>query len=264
MTIRARLPGPGRGILLLVACLHLAGMPALADDAKNQALARLAASHDPEITIAIGRVVIKQAGLKALRAALAARGRALALGPAWNPAAPEWQAAEGQSAKLVDGLIAVRLDDAAWFREGLGDAAAKVLNAEEADEIAAHFATEGGAEQRVVVDLLLIGETVLANYTFTDRLDYRVKGTEREMAHLQEVWWAREPFRARDLSRYPDVVRFAGENPGIKYTRMLAIQGIEIITNRIDRTAAEVVQAVGAADIEPFIEAYRLRKGDSR
>ena len=264
MNIRSLLPGLCRGALLLIASLHLAGMPALADDAKNQAIARLAASHDPDIPIAIGRVVIKQAGLKAIRAALADPGRTNGLGADWNPAAPEWQAAEGQLTKLVDDLIAVRLDDAAWFREGLGGAAANVLNAEEADEIAAHFATEGGSEQRVVVDLLLIGETVLANYTFTDRLDYRVKGTEREIAHLQRVWWAREPFRARDFSRYPGVVRFAGENPGIRYTRMLAIQGIEVITNRIDSIAGEAVQAVGAADVEPFIEAYRLRKVDSR
>lgn len=132
--------------------------------------------------------------------------------------------------------------------------------AEEADEIATHFASEGGGEQRVVVELLLIGETVLANYTFTDRLDYRVKGAEREIAHLQEVWWEREPFRVRDFTRYPDAIRFAGQDPGIKYTKMLAIQGIEVITRRIDRTAREAVQAVEAADIEPFIEAYRRRK----
>jgi hypothetical protein len=110
---------------------------------------------------------------------------------------PSGRQRKGQLTKLVDGLIAVRLDDGDWFREGLGGAAAKVLNAEEADEIATHFATEGGREQRVVVDLLLIGETVLANYTFT---------------------------------------------------------------NRIDSIAGEAVQAVGAADIEPFIEAYRRRK----
>lgn len=260
MTIRAFLPGLCRGPLLLIAFLHLSGMPALADDAKNQAIARLAASHDPEIPIAIGRVVIKQAGLKAIRTTLSDRGRTSGLGPEWNPAAPEWQAAEGQLTKLVDDMIAVRLDDAAWFREGLGGAAAKVLDGEEADEIATHFATEGGGEQRVAVELLLIGETVLANYTFTDRLDYRVKGTEREIAHLQEVWWAREPFRVRDFSHYPDVVRFAGRNPGIKYTRMLAIQGIEVITRHIDRTAAQVVQAVAAADVEPFTEAYRRRE----
>jgi hypothetical protein len=40
------------------------------------------------------------------------------------------------------------------------------------------------ATRRVVVELLLIGETVLANYAFTDRLDYRVKGAERELAYL--------------------------------------------------------------------------------
>lgn len=110
------------------------------------------------------------------------------------------------------------------------------------------------ATRRVVIELLLIGETVLANCTFTNRLDYRVKGADREIAHLQEVWWA------RDFTRYADVIRFAGQYPGIKYTKMLAIQGIEVITGHIDRTAAEAVQAVGAADIEPFIDAYRRRQ----
>ncbi len=186
------------------------------------------------------------------------------MGSSWNPAALEWQAAEAQLTKLVDDLIATRLDDPGWFCEGLGRAAGTVLNAEEADEIATHFATEGGGEQRVVVELLLMGETVLANYTFTDRIDYGVKGSEREIAHLQEVWWAREPFRVRDFSRYPDAVRFAGRNPGIKSTRMLAIQGIEVITLHIDRTAAQAVQAVETANIEPFIDAFRLRMADSR
>jgi hypothetical protein len=258
MKIRALLPGLCRGILLLATSLYFPG--ALADDAKDQAIARLAASHDPEIPIAIGRAVIKQAGLKAIRAALADRGRTSGLGPAWNPAAPEWQAAQGQLTRLVDDLIAVRLDDAAWFREGLGGAAANVLNAKEADEIATHFATEGGGEQRVVVELLLIGETVLANYTFTDRLDYRVKGAEREIAHLQEVWWAREPFRERDFTRYPDAIRFAGENPGIKYTRMLAIQGVEVVTQRIDSIAGEAARTVQAGNIESYVEAYRKRQ----
>jgi hypothetical protein len=252
------MPTLARLILLSAACLQLAGPPARADESKDEALARLAASHDPDIPIAIGRVVVKQAGLKAIRATLAARGRGL--GPDWNPAAPEWQSAESRLASLVDGVIVARLDDPAWFRAGLARAAAGTLNAEEADEIATHFASEGGREQRVTIELLLMGETVLANYTFTDRIDHRIKGSERELAHLQETWWAREPFRVRDLSRYPDVVRFAGENPGIKYTKMLAIQGIEVITNRIDLTAAQAVQAVQAADIEPYIAAFRSRK----
>lgn len=261
MKIRRLLPTLSRLILLPVACLQLAGPPAWAADSKDESLARVAASHDPEIPIAIGRVVVKQAGLKTIRSTLAARR---GLGPDWNPAALEWQAAEAQLANLVDGLIAARLDDPTWFGEGLARAAAATLNAEEADEIATHFASDGGREQRVAIDLLLMGETVLANYTFTDRIDHRIRGTERELAHLQEIWSAREPFRVRDLSRYPEVVRFAGQNPGIKYTKMLAIQGIEVITTRIDLTAAQAVKAVQAADIEPYVDAFRLRKARSR
>jgi hypothetical protein len=248
-------------LLPLIALLSLAAAPARADDAKDQAIARLAASHDPEIVIAIGRVVAEQAGLKAIRAALAQRGKSEGLGAQWNPAAAEWQAAESVLEKRVEQLVADRLDDPAWFREGLSRAAASVLSAEEADEIATHFATEGGREQRIVIDLLLIGETVLANYTFTGRIDYHFKGSEREVAQLQKIWWAREPFRARDFKRYPNAIRFAGENPGVKYTRMLAIQGIEVITTRIDSTAAEAAQIVQPGDIEPYIEAWRRRTG---
>jgi hypothetical protein len=51
-----------------------------------------------------------------------------------------------------------------------------VLNAEEADEIATHFATPIGREQRIVIEVKVIGELVLANYTFTDRISDRVPG----------------------------------------------------------------------------------------
>jgi len=41
---------------------------------------------------------------------------------------------------------------------------------------------------------------------------------------------------------------------------MLAIQGIEVITQRIDQTAAQAVHAIEAADVKPYIEAFRQRK----
>jgi hypothetical protein len=56
-------------------------------------------------------------------------------------------------------------------------------------------------------------------------------------------------------------VRFAGENPGIKYTRMLAIQGVEVITRRIDGLCAEAAHIVDAADISPQIDGYLRRIG---
>lgn len=254
----------------LVAGIFLAALgatsaaPAGADELKDQAIARLAASHGPEIPVAIGRIVVKQAGLKAIRQRLGDEGRRWSLGPAWNRDAPEWQAAERDAAAVIDEVIATRLDQGNWLQDGWARVAASVLNAEEADEIAAHFATEGGREQRVVVELLIVGETVVANYTFTERLDYQVKGTEADFAKLQEIWWVREPFRVRDFSAYPGAIRFAGENPGVKYTKALAIQGIEVVTRRIDAAAAEATAQASAIDLDPFIETWRVRMSGTR
>jgi len=251
-------------ICAVLAVAMVAALPSTskADALKDEAIARLAASHDPEIPIAIGRVVVKQAGMLAARELLAREGKQAGLGSGWNATAPEWQAAEQALAPIVEEVITRRLEQGDWLREGWARVAASALNAEEADEIATHFATEGGREQRVVVEMVIVGETVMANYTFTDRLDYRTKGTEREVAKLQETWWAREPLRVRDFSRYPGAMRFAGENPGVKYTKTLAIQGIEVITRRIDQAAAEASAAMAgsAALVAPYIEAYRARR----
>ena len=232
-----------------------------ADPLKDDAIARLTASHDPAIPIAIGRVYVKQAGLKAAREVLAERGRAAGLGPRWTPQAPEWQAAEAQLAVAVDDVIARRLDDPAWFRAAWGAEAAKVLNAEEADEIATHFATEGGSKQRAVIELLLVGETLIANYTFTDRIHYGVNGSEREMEMLQKTWWVTDNQKIYDFTPYPNAIRFASQDPGVKYCKMLAIQGIDAINRHLDAVAREAVQAVRANQsiVDPQIERFRAR-----
>ncbi|HWA12132.1 MAG TPA: hypothetical protein VHA15_03490 [Burkholderiales bacterium] len=241
--------------------LGLAAMPAAGDDGKAQAISRLAASHDPEIPVAIGRVVVKQAGLKAIRQRLAEAGRAAGLGPQWNGQAPEWQAAERAHAAAVDGIIGRELEQGRWMQDGWAQVAASVLNAEEADEIAHHFATPAGREQRVVVELLIVGETVMANYTFTNRIDATVPGLGEEVARLQKIWWDREPFRVRNFDGQPGAIRFAGENPGVKYTKALAIQGIEVITRRIDAAAAEAARLAAATPLEEYLDAWRRRTG---
>jgi hypothetical protein len=249
----------GRAVLAMLAWLLAATTPVAADPLKAQAIARLSASHEADIPVAIGRVVVKQAGLRALRLRLAQAGRDAGLGAGWNESAPEWLAAEARLQAAFDELVARRLEQGNWLQEGWARVAAATLDAEEADEIASHFATEGGREQRTVVELVIVGETVMANYTFTNRLDYRMRGTERDVATLQETWWTREPLRVRDFSRYPGTLWFAGENPGIKYTRALAIQGIGVILDRIDRAAEEAVARAQSLDLAPYLEAWRSR-----
>lgn len=244
------------------ACLAvwlLAVAPALGDDLKDQAVTRLVASHEADIPVALGRVVAKQAGLRALRERLAIEGRRAGLGNEWKAGAAEWRAAEDELSRSLDEINERQLGRGEWLHEDWRRMVAAALSAEEADEIAAHFATEGGREQRVVLELVIVGEAVMANYTFTDRLDYRMPGTEREVAELQQTWWAREPMRVRDFSRYPGALRFAGENPGIKYTRLLAIQGVGAVLERIDRAAGDAAAAARSMDLRPYIEAGRQR-----
>ena len=227
-----------------------------ADDLKAQALARLAASHDPAIPIAVGRVYVKQRSLLALRRMLADAGATLGAGVQWRPGDAHWQAAEQALVPAIDAAIASGIEDPAWFRAAWGDAAGRVLNAEEADEIATHFASDGGRQQRAVLELLLVGETLIANYTFTGRIRYDVPGAENEMRALQKTWWVEDHRRIYDFTPYPNAMRFASQDPGVKYSKMLAIQGIDALNAHFDRVALDIERGLAARcpDLIPFVE----------
>src|SRR5690349_17925664 len=231
------------------------------DELKQEAIARLAASHDPAIPVALGRVYVKQTGLIPAQRMLADRGRVERLGSEWGPQAPEWQGAQAELDQIIDGVIAAGIENPAWLRETWAQASAGVLSAEEADYIAQHFATEGGARQRQVIEMLIVGETLMAYYTFTDRLRYDVPGAQRELEQLQTVWWAREPFKLQDFTGDPGSMRFASSEAGVKYCKMLAIQGIEGINAHYAAVVGRVDAALHAHPdkIDPYIATFRAR-----
>jgi hypothetical protein len=134
-----------------------------------------------------------------------------------------------------------------------------VLSAEEADEIASHFATEGGRQQRAVLELLLVGETLVAYYTFTDRIRYDVPGSEREMALLQKAWWVEDHRRVYDFTPYPNAIHFASQDPGVKYSKMLAVQGIDAINRHYVAVAEELALRLQAAsgNIDRHVQRFR-------
>lgn len=233
--------------------------PLWADEMKDEAIARLVAVHDPAVPVAVGRLAVKQAGLGAARELLAKRGRQAGLDRGWNAGALEWRQAEAQLAGAIDAVIARRIEDPAWVRTILTELFGHTFNGEEADEIATHFETDMGREQRIVVEIKVVGELLLANYTFTNRIDDGVRGSEAEYGKMQKVWSDREPFRVRKFDGDAGAQRFGTRNPGIKYVKTLALQGVEGMINHIDAVRAEVVQAVAATDVGSFIEAYRRR-----
>ncbi len=232
-----------------------------ADEFKDQAVSRLAHSLDPDMPVAVGKIVVRQAALLHARELLAEHGRSAGLGSGWGPSAREWQSAEDALMQDVLELINYRIDSPEWFYSVLQREVAIALDAEEADYIATHFATPVGNEQRIIMQMRLVGEVLMANYTFTGRIDYRVPGLENDFGELQTAYWKLEPFRDRDFMGDPEAIRFAGQDAGLKYTRMLAIRGIEGFIVHIDAVAAAALEAIDNAVplIDAYVEAYQRR-----
>jgi hypothetical protein len=196
-----------------------------------------------------------------VRVILPARGKAAQLDRGWNAGAPEWQAAEVHFAGIIDALIAERIEDDAWVRNVIAEKAAGVLSIAEADEITTHFTTAFGNEQRKVVEIKVLGELLQTTYTFTDRINDRFPGSERELEQMQKAWAAREPFKPRNFDGDEGAAKFGTRDPGVKYVKMLAFRGVEGLLSYIDAACAEVVEVVNshATEADSFIAAYRQR-----
>jgi hypothetical protein len=144
---------------------------------------------------------------------------------------------------------------------------AREFSGEEADVIASHFQTEGGRQQRMLMDWYL-GEFVLFNYTFTDRFDYELKEAEIELHALQKQAQSRIPREDVEFtSRYPDAFRFIACSPdgsfcpGVKYWKMLAIPLLGELLRYIDRTSADIEVQMRARRpaVDAQIAAFKAR-----
>jgi hypothetical protein len=229
------------------------------EELKRDAVSRVIDSHDVALPVYIGRVYVKQAALTASRDLLAERGKAAGLDrKAWNIDTPQWQAAERELMQGTGDLIARKVASGYWVQEAWSEEVSSVLNGEEADEIAVHFRTEGGELQRRVIEWF-VGELTLQTYTFTDRLKYGVPGSEQEMRDLQIATSEAKSHFAPiyDLTKYDGTMRFAQSQAGIKYFRMMALQGVGIVHAHLEQVADEARRTIRsrAALVDPYLEA---------
>jgi hypothetical protein len=231
------------GIFFLL-CYLIPAFAQAEQDPKNDALQRVAQAHDPAMFVATGALYLKQEAIRANK------GKALP---------PELDAE-------VEGIIDARVRDPAWFRAALISVMAPALSAEEADEIATHFATEGGQFQRRTVELA-VGEILTNTYTFTDKIDYRLapfskremddmhraagpmRGTcncptPKELEEMRRVANGRPLEGVRDLSTNPDAVKFASSGVGVKYMKILSLQGIAAMNAYFDSVAKQIREVV--------------------
>jgi hypothetical protein len=229
-----------------------------ADELKRDAVSRVVEAHDVALPVYIGRVYVKQAALTAARDLLANKGKAAGLdGKNWNLDSPQWQGAERELMQGTDALIQRKVASGYWVQEAWSEQVAIILNGEEADEIAVHFRSEGGELQRRVIEWF-VGELTLQTYTFTDRLKYGVPGSEQEMRDLQIATYEAKSHFAPiyDLTKYDDTMRFASREAGIKYFKMMAIQGVGVVHQHLEEVANEARKTIRsrAALVDPYIE----------
>lgn len=232
---------------------------------KKDAVNRLVAEHDTSLSINIGRVYVKQAALTAARDLLWRKGRDARLTKEqWNLTTPEWQAAEEELTAGLDDLIRVEVANPVWLETAWTQLSSDLLGAEEADEIAVHFKTEGGGLQRRVIEWF-VGELTLQYYTFTDRLKYGVPGTEQEMHDLQVITYEIQSHfdPIYDLTNYPDTMRFASRDPGVKYMKMMVMSGVHVIHTHLEEVAnkARATILARATLADPYIQQAKARAG---
>ena len=228
------------------------------EELKRDAVSRVVEAHDVALPVYIGRVYVKQAALAAARDLLAQKGKAAALDrKRWNMDSPQWQAAERELMQGTDTLIQRKVASGYWVQEAWSEQVATILNGEEADEIAVHFRSEGGELQRRVIEWF-VGELTLQTYTFTDRLKYGVPGSEQEMHDLQVATYEAKSHFAPiyDLTKYDNTMRFAASEAGIKYFKMMAIQGVGLVHQHLEEVAEEARKTIRsrAALVDPYIE----------
>ena len=247
-------------VLLYLSCAVKAE-EGTAESYHYQAVNRLVIQHDSAMPIAIGCLVAKQAGLIKIRQILENYGNENTLGESWNATAPEWLEAEKELVKILDDQIGLLVRDPTWFNTALYDLFVERLSAEEADEIANHFQTPTGNIQREIIDMSMIAETLQLAYTISRTIKPNIAGSEKEYDELQKVWWSARPtFTARaNIYKDPAVRRFAGQETGRKYGRMIAMQGIGVIMEYMRRVVAKIEKKMEQSTfmIEPIVGKFR-------
>jgi hypothetical protein len=226
---------------------------------KKDAVERVVDSHDFTLVLGVGRFYLKQCAIKTARRLLAQWGREAALPPGWNLDAPKWQQAEAVLLKHAAALEVEQFDHRAWISETWSQYVSAKFSGEQADVIATHFQTEGGRLQRQLLDWYM-GETMLFNYGFTDRLDSTLRGSESELLELQRATHARLP--VEDIyfaGKYPDAFNFVAKGTGFEYAKMLSIPLAGALIRHIDDLARAVDAdlAQRRLEVQPYLDAYK-------
>jgi hypothetical protein len=242
--------------LMLAACAALAAVCAHASNVEKSE--RLVNLHDLTTTVAIGDYYLKQECVLAARAALYRLGRERGLGPQWTPSNAYWQQAQAQ---LVDSLmqqVQRQYSNMEWLSEQWSQLNSHELSEPEMDALLAHFASDMGRKQVMIVDHS-VAFHVVSTLTMMGKLQENLPGSEAERARMQELYVAEDEAMRFDPNDSPEATRFALSPVGKKYFVNAVLKVSGMVSQRLFQLAGALPARADALapEVEPTIEAFR-------
>ena len=257
-----------RGVRLGVAVTLLtwaACTIAAAEDAaaKKQQIEQLIGMHDLTTAVSIGNFYLKQEGLIAIRSLLTRLGKEEKLGTDWNPRDAQWKQAEDLLLREVVAKVADEFSTLDWLHPQWQELDSREFSAEEVEVLLAHFRSEVGRKQAMIVDHT-VSTHVITTLSFSGKLK-DIPGVQAERGRMQNIWNKEDEnmrFSIEDATN-ADGQRFAYSALGKKYfvTAILKLTGI--ISRRLDELAVMLPKEVDAqADqVRPLLQAFKSSHG---
>ncbi len=261
---------PSRFVIsLLTLSIVLPRLVAAEEDGASEKWAPLAVkevveSHDQTLILKGGDLMVRQQIVKAAKLFVLRWGRERGLGDAWWEDKQEYQQAVDELLKIGDQIMSEKFESGAWLTQIWTEYTAKNFTGEQASAIAEHFKTEYGMVQRRLMEWYL-GETTLFYYTFTDRWDYRLEETRKQLEALQKEARTRVPndklsWKAGEKEAYTFIACSPDSEycPGVKYWKMLAIPMMGAVFRYMEDITREIKAAMEARRdlVEPYFLAF--------
>jgi hypothetical protein len=221
-------------------------------------------SHDQTLILKGGDLMVRQQIVKAAKLFVLRWGRERGLGDAWWEDKQEYQQAVDELLRIGDQIMLEKFESGAWLTNIWTEYTAKNFTGEQASAIAEHFKTEYGMVQRRLMEWYL-GETTLFYYTFTDRWDYRLEETRKQLEALQKEARTRVPndklsWKAGEKEAYTFIACSPDSEycPGVKYWKMLAIPMMGAVFRYMEDITREIKAAMEARRdlVEPYFLAF--------
>jgi len=245
-----------RNVLLAAGLALLVATSAFAS--KVEKSERLVNLHDLKTTVAIGDYYLKQESVLAARAYLLELGREQGLGAEWKPSNLYWRQAEDAIVRGLMQQVQREFSNMEWLSEQWGQLNTTELSESEMDALLAHFGTDMGRKQVMIVDHS-VAFHVIATLTLGGRIQENLPGSEAERKRMQDLYTAEDEAMRFNHNDSPEATQFAFSPVGKKYFVNAVLKVSGLVSRRLLQIAADMPTRVPALapEVQPVVEAYR-------